>query len=83
MNAPAAGPALTGAVKFFLLGKGYGFIVRDDGGDDVFVHISAVSAAGLVSLDAGQRLSFRLCDAPGGRGRQACDLLLLENAPAP
>lgn len=81
MNAPATGPVFTGAVKFFLLRKGYGFIVRDDGGEDVFVHISAVAAAGLVSLDAGQRLSFRLCDAPGGRGQQACDLLLLENAP--
>jgi cold shock protein len=48
----------TGTVKFFNAQKGYGFIVQDDGGPDVFVHISAVERAGLQNLNEGQRLSF-------------------------
>jgi cold shock protein len=48
----------TGTVKFFNSQKGYGFIVQDDGGPDVFVHISAVERAGMRSLNEGQRLSF-------------------------
>jgi cold shock protein len=48
----------TGTVKFFNAQKGYGFIVQDDGGPDVFVHISAVERAGMRSLNEGQRLSF-------------------------
>lgn len=49
-----------GTVKFFNTDKGYGFIGREDGGADAFVHISAVERAGLGSLDKGQRLSFEL-----------------------
>lgn len=48
----------TGTVKFFNTQKGYGFIVQDDGGPDVFVHISAVERAGMYSLNEGQKLSF-------------------------
>jgi cold shock protein len=48
----------TGTVKFFNAQKGFGFIVQDDGGPDVFVHISAVERAGMRSLNEGQRLSF-------------------------
>ena len=48
----------TGTVKFFSAQKGYGFIVQDNGGPDVFVHISAVERAGMHSLSEGQRLSF-------------------------
>ena len=48
----------TGTVKFFNAQKGYGFIVQDGGGPDVFVHISAVERAGMRSLNEGQRLSF-------------------------
>lgn len=55
----------TGVVKFFNGQKGFGFIVRDDGGEDVFVHISAVEQAGLVGLAEGQPLGFTLVDRGG------------------
>ncbi len=50
----------TGTVKWFNGTKGFGFIQPDDGGADVFVHISAVERAGLRSLDEGQKVSFEL-----------------------
>jgi cold shock protein len=50
----------TGTVKFFNTQKGYGFIAPEDGGGDVFVHISAVERAGLTTLNEGQRVSFDL-----------------------
>jgi CspA family cold shock protein len=56
----------TGVVKFFNGQKGFGFIVRDDGAEDVFVHISAVEQAGLTGLAEGQPLGFTLVDR-GGR----------------
>ncbi|HYI40981.1 MAG TPA: cold-shock protein [Allosphingosinicella sp.] len=55
-----------GVVKFFNAQKGFGFVVRDDGGEDVFVHISAVEQAGLTGLADGQPLEFTLVDR-GGR----------------
>ena len=48
----------TGTVKFFNEQKGFGFIVVDGGGPDVFVHISAVEQAGMSSLREGQKVSF-------------------------
>ena len=50
----------TGTVKWFNTTKGFGFIQPDDGGSDVFVHISAVERAGLRSLNDGQKVSFEL-----------------------
>jgi CspA family cold shock protein len=50
----------TGTVKWFNGQKGFGFIQPDDGGNDVFVHISAVERAGLGSLNEGQKVSFEL-----------------------
>jgi CspA family cold shock protein len=50
----------TGTVKWFNATKGFGFIQPDDGGNDVFVHISAVERAGLGSLNEGQKVSFEL-----------------------
>jgi cold shock protein len=50
----------TGTVKWFNGQKGFGFIQPDDGGNDVFVHISAVERAGLSNLAEGQRLSFEV-----------------------
>lgn len=54
-----------GVVKFFNTEKGFGFIQRDDGGEDVFVHISAVERAGLSALAEGQGLEFNLVDRGG------------------
>ena len=49
-----------GTVKFFNTEKGYGFIAPDGGGDDSFVHITAVMAAGMSSLDKDQRLNYEV-----------------------
>ena len=49
-----------GTVKWFNSQKGFGFIQPDDGGSDVFVHVSAVERAGLGSLSEGQKLSFEV-----------------------
>ena len=50
----------TGTVKWFNSTKGYGFIQPDDGGKDVFVHVSAVEAAGLRGLDENQKVSYEI-----------------------
>ncbi|MCJ2181034.1 cold-shock protein [Novosphingobium album (ex Hu et al. 2023)] len=51
---------ITGTVKFFNSDKGYGFIAPEGGGDDAFVHISAVERAGMRTLDKDQRVSYEL-----------------------
>ena len=58
----------TGTVKWFNPTKGYGFIQPDDGGKDVFVHISAVEKAGMTSLADGQAISYEVVTE---RGKQA------------
>ena len=50
----------TGSVKWFNATKGFGFIMPDDGGKDVFVHVTAVQAAGLKGLNDGQKVSFEV-----------------------
>ena len=58
----------TGTVKWFNSAKGYGFIQPEDGGKDVFVHVSAVERAGLRGLNEGQQIEYELQDE---RGRTA------------
>src|SRR5947209_5225796 len=57
----------TGTVKFFDNAKGYGFITNEAGGNDAFVHISAVEAAGMSTLEKEQRLSYELENGKGGK----------------
>ena len=56
-----------GTVKFFNTDKGYGFIAPDGGGEDSFVHISAVQAAGMATLDKEQRVSYEVEQGRNGK----------------
>ncbi|MDG1708558.1 MAG: cold-shock protein [Emcibacteraceae bacterium] len=64
----------TGTVKWFNPNKGFGFIEPEDGGKDVFVHISAVEAAGIDRLNDGQKVSFEIQES---RGKEAAAELKL------
>ena len=55
----------TGTVKWYNPMKRFGFVTPDAGGQDIFVHISALEAAGLTSLDEGQKLQYELADSKG------------------
>lgn len=55
----------TGTVKWFNPAKGYGFITPDEGGNDIFVHVSAVEQAGMRGLEEGQKLSYELVETRG------------------
>jgi CspA family cold shock protein len=66
----------TGTVKWFNTTKGYGFIEPDEGGKDVFVHISAVQRSGLTGLADNQKVGYELQDGRDGR-QMAGDLTLL------
>lgn len=69
----------SGTVKFFNLAKGYGFITPDDAGaKDVFVHISAVQASGLDSLQDGQKVTFETEPDQRGKGPKAVNLAAAE-----
>ena len=57
----------TGTVKWFNTTKGYGFIAPEEGGKDVFVHISAVERAGMTGLADDQKVSFELIEGRDGR----------------
>ena len=65
---------MNGTVKFFNSVKGFGFIEPDEGGKDIFVHASALEAAGIRALNEGDRVSFVLEDDRRGRGKQAAQL---------
>ena len=63
-----------GTVKFFNTSKGFGFIAPEGGGKDVFVHASALEAAGIRSLNEGQKVQFDI--QPDARGSKAANLQL-------
>ena len=66
---------MNGTVKFFNTAKGFGFITPDEGGGkDVFVHATALEAAGIRALNEGDRVSFQLEDDRKGKGKQAAQL---------
>ncbi|MBS6063427.1 cold shock domain-containing protein [Criibacterium bergeronii] len=65
---------MTGKVKWFNAEKGFGFIERE-GGDDVFVHFSAIQSDGFKTLDEGQEVEFEITE--GTRGPQAANVIKL------
>jgi cold shock protein len=62
----------TGTVKWFSNEKGYGFITPDEGGEDLFVHSSAIAGSGYKTLDEGAKVSFEVTQ--GQKGPQATDV---------
>lgn len=64
----------SGTVKFYNGQKGYGFITPDDGGKDVFVHVTAVEQSGIAGLDEGMRISFETEPDKRGKGPKAVNL---------
>ncbi|MGI8502335.1 MAG: cold-shock protein [Hassallia sp.] len=66
MGFSAPSYAATGVVKWFNAEKGYGMIMQDGGGPDVFVHFSAISAPGLTSLEENQPVEFEIIQGPKG-----------------
>lgn len=65
---------MQGTVKFFNAAKGYGFITPDDGGKDIFVHISAVEQSGMTTLNEGQKINFEVEPDRKGKGPKAIEL---------
>ena len=71
----------TGTVKWFSNEKGYGFIAPKGGGDDIFVHFSAISGSGYRSLEEGQEVEFEV--TTGQKGKQAQDVRVVTGGPKP
>ncbi|MBN9024329.1 MULTISPECIES: cold-shock protein [Kaistia] len=64
----------SGTVKFFNASKGFGFITPDDGGKDVFVHVTAVERSGIANMNDGMRITFETEPDKRGKGPKAVDL---------
>ena len=65
----------TGTVKWFNGTKGYGFIAPEEGGNDVFVHISAVQSAGIQNLNENQKLSYEIVEKNGKSSAENLELI--------
>jgi CspA family cold shock protein len=72
---PSTAVEMSGTVKWFNRDKGFGFIAGEDGGKDVFVHISILQAAGLAELPEGQPVSMRVVETPKGREAISVELV--------
>jgi CspA family cold shock protein len=68
---------MIGTVKRFFEDRGFGFLSPDNGGDDIFIHASAITRAGLAGLKPGERVSFDTEEAP--KGPRAINIRLLEH----
>jgi cold shock protein len=73
---PTAASDIEGTVKWFNADKGFGFVVCEDGGKDVFLHISVVERAGLRGVDEGQRLAMKVVNTQ--KGREAISFTLID-----
>lgn len=62
---------MRGTVKWFSAEKGYGFITQETGGQDVFVHFSAIQATGYRKLEAGDQVEFEIVEGPKGKQASA------------
>ncbi len=62
---------IRGTVKWFSAEKGYGFITQDDGGQDVFVHFSAIQSNGYRKLEPGEKVEFEIVEGPKGQQASA------------
>ena len=67
-----------GTVRFFNHSRGFGFVAPDDGSKDVFIHATALEAAGISSIDEGDKITFDIEDDSRGRGKQATNVQLAE-----
>jgi CspA family cold shock protein len=67
----------TGTVKWFNSGRGYGFITQDDGGPDVFVHVSSITGEGQSNLEENQKVEFEVTQ--GQKGPQASNVRLIDS----
>ncbi len=67
---------LDGEVKWFNATRGFGFVVADDGGKDVFVHVAVLQRCGLASLDPGQRVRMAVVPTQKGREAQSIELIV-------
>lgn len=69
---------MTGTVKWFNAGKGYGFISNDEGGEDIFVHFSAINIDGFKTLKDGQKVSFDVSEDAGNGKLRASNVTPIE-----
>lgn len=69
---------LTGTVKFFNETRGFGFISNDNGGDDVFVHVSAIVTPGVTALSEGQKVNFEIEKDPKNGKSRATNVSIAE-----